>query len=41
VLHRQNKPEAALEQVDRLLIDDPRNPGYRNLKAAILGRVGE
>ncbi len=41
VLHRQNKPEAALAQVELLLADDPRNPGYRNLKAAILGRIGE
>jgi tetratricopeptide (TPR) repeat protein len=41
VLHRQNKPEAALAQVERLLTDDSRNPGYRNLKAAILGRIGE
>ncbi len=41
VLHRQNKPEAALAQVEKLLVDDPRNPGYRNLKAAILGRIGE
>lgn len=41
VLHRQNKPEAALEQVEKLLGDDRRNPGYRNLKAAILGRIGE
>jgi len=41
VLHRQNKPEAALAQVELLLTQEPRNPGYRNLKAAILGRIGE
>ncbi|MDF3020744.1 MAG: sulfotransferase family protein, partial [Steroidobacteraceae bacterium] len=41
VLHRQQKPEAALAQVDKLLADEPRNPGYRNLRAAILGRIGE
>jgi tetratricopeptide (TPR) repeat protein len=41
VLHRQNKPQAALAQVERLLSEQPRNPGYRNLKAAILGRIGE
>jgi tetratricopeptide (TPR) repeat protein len=41
VLHRQNKPEAALAQVELLLAQEPRNPGYRNLKAAILGRIGE
>ena len=41
VLHRQNKPEAALREVDNLLAADPRNPGYNNLKAAILARIGE
>jgi predicted Zn-dependent protease len=41
VLHRQNKPAAALREVDELLQKDPRNPGYNNLKAAILARVGE
>jgi tetratricopeptide (TPR) repeat protein len=41
VLHRQNKPELALAQVETLLEADRRNPGYRNLKAAILGRIGE
>jgi tetratricopeptide (TPR) repeat protein len=41
VLHRQNKPEAALAQVDRLLAEEPRNPGYRNLRAAVQGRIGE
>src|SRR5687767_4835582 len=41
VLHRQNKPEAALAQVEMLLTEEPRNPGYRNMKAAILGRLGE
>ena len=41
VLHRQNKPAAALREVDSLLALEPRNPGYRNLKAAILARIGE
>ena len=41
VLYRQNKPEAAIVETDRLLAEDPRNPGYRNLKAAALGRIGE
>ena len=40
VLHRQNKPEAALREIDSLLAADPRNPGYNNLKAAILARIG-
>jgi tetratricopeptide (TPR) repeat protein len=41
VLHRLNKSEAAMQEVDELLARDPRNPGYNNLKAAILARIGE
>jgi predicted Zn-dependent protease len=41
VLHRQNKSEEAIAQIDMLLRDDPRNPGYRALKGAALGQIGE
>ncbi len=41
MLHRANKPEAAMRETNTLLADDPTNPGLRNLKAAILGRIGE
>ena len=41
VLHRQNKPSEAIVQLDRLLAKDPRRPGWLNLKAAALGRIGE
>lgn len=41
VLQRNSKIAAALAQVDQLLGREPRNPGYRNLKAAILGRIGD
>jgi len=41
VLHRQNKPAPALREVEALLALEPRNPGYNNLKAAILARIGE
>jgi len=41
ILHRQNKAEAALEQLDLLLRQEPRSPGLRNLKAAVLGTIGE
>jgi len=41
VLYRQNKPQQAIAETDRLLAEDPGNPGYRNLKAAALGRIGE
>lgn len=41
VLHRTNKPELALLQVDELLRGDPDNPGNKNLKAVLLCRVGD
>jgi tetratricopeptide (TPR) repeat protein len=41
LLHRRNEPAAALAEIERLLAEDPRNPGYRNLAAVILSRVGE
>ena len=41
VLNRQGKAEAALRQVDLLLAKQPGDPGYRNLKAAVLANLGE
>jgi tetratricopeptide (TPR) repeat protein len=41
VLHRQNKAEEALREVDALLAVDGHHPGYNNLKAAILAMIGE
>ena len=41
VLHRGNKPTEALAQIERLLRVDPHNPGYRNLKAVVLCRIGD
>jgi predicted Zn-dependent protease len=41
VLHRRNKPAAALREITELLAKDPHNPAYKNLKAAILARIGE
>jgi len=41
VLHRQNKPAAAMREIELLLAVEPRNPGYRNLKAVILARIGD
>jgi len=41
VLFRQTKVELALPEVDRLLEKEPRNGGYRNLKAAILAHLGD
>ena len=41
VLNRQAKPAEALPQAERLLAADPENPGYLNLKAAILANLGD
>ena len=39
VLNREGKPAQALPQVEQLLSKEPRNPAYRNLKAAILANA--
>jgi len=41
VLFRQVEVERALPQIEQLLVKEPRNPGYRNLKAAILAHLGD
>jgi tetratricopeptide (TPR) repeat protein len=41
VLNRQAKAAEALAQAQRLLASDPANPGYLNLKAAILANLGD
>jgi predicted Zn-dependent protease len=41
VLFRQMKAAQALPEIERLLAREPRNPGYRNLKAAILAHLGD
>ncbi|HVH83841.1 MAG TPA: tetratricopeptide repeat protein, partial [Steroidobacteraceae bacterium] len=41
VLNRQGKAAAALPHVEQLLAKEPRNPGYRNLRAAVLVNLGE
>jgi tetratricopeptide (TPR) repeat protein len=41
VLHRLNKSEAAIAQIDLLLQSDAKNPSYRALKGAALGQIGE
>jgi len=40
-LYRQNKSIAALQQIDRLMASEPRNSGYRNLKAVVLANIGD
>jgi predicted Zn-dependent protease len=41
VLNRQGKADRALPEVERLLAKEPRNPGYRNLQAAVLANLGD
>jgi cytochrome c-type biogenesis protein CcmH/NrfG len=41
VLYRQNRPAAAIEEIDRLLASDPGHPAYRSLRAAALAQIGE
>jgi tetratricopeptide (TPR) repeat protein len=41
LLNRQARPAAALPHVERLLAKEPRDPGYRNLKAAVLANLGD
>jgi tetratricopeptide (TPR) repeat protein len=41
VLHRQSKSVEALREAESLLALEPHNPGYKNLKAAILARIGD
>jgi len=41
VLNRQGKGALALPQVEALLAKEPRNPGYLNLKAAVLANLGD
>jgi tetratricopeptide (TPR) repeat protein len=41
VLYRQQKGEQALREIELLLKADGANFGYRNLKAAVLARLGE
>src|SRR5580704_6403176 len=41
VLNRQGNAAAALPQVETLLSKEPKNPGYRNLQAAVLANLGD
>jgi tetratricopeptide (TPR) repeat protein len=41
VLHRQNRTGEALAELDKVETADSGNPGYANLRAAALGRIGE
>jgi tetratricopeptide (TPR) repeat protein len=41
VLLRLQKPEAALDETERLLLQEPNNPSFLVLKASILVRIGD
>jgi predicted Zn-dependent protease len=40
-LYRQNRSIAALQQIDLLMASEPRNSGYRNLRAVVLTNIGD
>ena len=40
MLHRANRPEEALAELDRLRQDEPDDTGFANLRAAVTGRIG-
>ena len=41
VLYRQNRPDEAIAELNRVVEEEPDNPGHANLQAAALGRIGE
>jgi tetratricopeptide (TPR) repeat protein len=41
VLNREGKAAEGLPHIERLLAKEPRNPGYRNLRAALLANAGD
>jgi len=41
VLMRQQKPEAAIHEAEKLLAQEPDNPNFLTLKAAVLTRIGD
>ena len=40
VLMRQQKPEAAIHEAEKLLAQEPNNPNFLTLKASVLTRIG-
>ncbi len=41
VLYRQNRPAEAIGELERVVAEDPDNPGHANLQAAAFGRIGD
>lgn len=41
LLHRQNRLEEAIEELDRVSGEEPDDPGHATLRAAVAGRIGE
>ncbi|MFM5895387.1 MAG: sulfotransferase, partial [Novosphingobium sp.] len=41
VLYRQNRPEEAIAELDRVIADEPDHAGHANLQAAALSRLGD
>ena len=41
VLYRLNRPAEAIDELKRVVAEDPDNPGHANLQAAAFGRIGD
>jgi len=41
ILMRRQKPEAAIHEAEKLLAQEPNNPNFLTLKAAVLNRIGD
>ena len=41
VLNRRQKPEAAIQETEKLLAQEPNNPNFLTLKASVLTRIGD
>ena len=41
VLYRRDRPEAALTELKRVLLEEPRNPAFLNSLAVVLARIGD
>jgi tetratricopeptide (TPR) repeat protein len=40
LLHRANRPEEALEELDKVRLEEPDDPQHSTLRAAVAGRIG-
>jgi tetratricopeptide (TPR) repeat protein len=41
LLHRQNRPEESLAELDKVRLEEPDDPQHSTLRAAVAGRIGD